>query len=55
MLKLDKYETYLYRDLTENKRIEPERALQIIINNVEGDGSQLSAGLLEYAVDNGLI
>lgn len=40
---LDSYETMVYNDLIKNST--KEEALQILINNVEGDLSQLSDGL----------
>lgn len=46
--KLDLYETQVYNDLT-SKGIEPDRVLKVLINSVEGDFSQLSTGLREYA------
>ncbi len=44
---LDTYETMVYNDLI--KHSSKEEALQIIINNVEGDFSQLSDELAEIA------
>ena len=45
--KLDSYETMAYNDLI--KHSTKEEALQILINNVEGDFSQLSDDLAEIA------
>lgn len=51
---LDLYEQRVYSDLL-RKGVSEERALQVLINTVEGDYSQLSDGLLNYAVENKLI
>lgn len=51
---LDPYEQHVFDDLT-GKGLEPERALKVLINTVEGDISQLSEGLKEYAVKNKLL
>ncbi len=53
-INLDLYEQRLYADLL-RKGLTEEKALEVIVNNVEGDYSQLSDGLLNYAVDNKLI
>lgn len=47
---LDSYETTVYNDLRE--RMTKENALQILINSVEGDYTQLSEGLREIAENN---
>jgi hypothetical protein len=52
--KLDPYEQKVFNDLT-SKGMESERALKVLINNVEGDYSQLSKGLLDYGIKQGLI
>ena len=44
---LDPYETFIYNDMS--KKMSKEDALQIIINNVEGDYSQLSPKLRRIA------
>jgi hypothetical protein len=44
---LDPYETFIYNDMS--KKMSKEDALQIIINNVEGDYSQLSPKLRKIA------
>lgn len=44
---LDSYETMIYNDLI--KHSTKEETLQILINTVEGDFSQLSDGLAEIA------
>jgi hypothetical protein len=44
---LDSFEDFQYNDFV--KRMSKEQALQIIINTVEGDFSQLSDGLAEIA------
>jgi len=44
---LDPYETFIYNDMS--KKMSKEDALQIIINNVEGDYSQLSPNLRKIA------
>ena len=51
---LDLYEQRVYSDLL-RKGLAEKNALEVIINNVEGDYSQLSDGLLNYAVENKLI
>lgn len=53
-INLDLYEQRVYSDLL-RKGVSEERALQVLINTVEGDYSQLSDGLLNYAVENKLI
>ena len=45
---LDEYETFIYRDM-KNKGLSHENSLQIIINQVEGDYSQLSPKLSRIA------
>lgn len=51
---LDPYEQRIYDDLT-RKGMESNRVLEIMINSVEGDYSQLSKGLLAYAKERGLL
>lgn len=53
-INLDLYEQRVYSDLL-RKGVSEERSLQVLINTVEGDYSQLSDGLLNYAVENKLI
>ena len=53
-VKLDLYEQQVFDDLT-GKGVEPENVLRVLINTVEGDVSQLSEGLKEYAIKNNLI
>ena len=51
----DTYESFIFPDMLKACNGDKANALQIIINQVEGDTSQLSEGLLEYATENGLI
>lgn len=54
ILKLDLYEQKVFNDLTA-KGTAPERVLNVLINSVEGDYTQLSAGLLAYGKERGII
>lgn len=47
-VKLDPYEQFVFKDLT-SKGHAPDYALNVMINSVEGDHSQLSPGLKSYA------
>lgn len=49
--KLDRYEQFVYDDLTA-KGVESERVLNVLINSVEGDYSQLSTGLNQWRLEN---
>jgi len=51
---LDLYEMSVFNDLI-SKGLEPENVLRILINTVEGDFSQLSNGLKDYAIANKLL
>jgi hypothetical protein len=45
--KLDNYETFVFNDMI--KKHNKETVLEILINNVEGDFTQLSPGLKKLA------
>lgn len=53
-LKLDQHEQRTFNVLVKNGCTE-KQALEILINNVEGDQSQLSSDLLKFAKLIGLI
>ncbi len=47
--RLDTYELFIYLDMTQFRKLSKEDALQLIINQVEGDYSQLSPKLADIA------